>query len=286
MRQTDVSIDNLTIIAFDAGTLSAYLRFSPYARMVGSRSFIFSKAFKCEDGTFIEVGGENGKVRIEFNPNKANMDEVKAVLERLKYPYLTRMDIAVDYFNYDDFSSIEWSPKRSRKRCRYEDGSGRLETLYIGSNSSHKQHRIYNKMLEKKEKEEAEDLRAETSYWRVEVQKRFKESENIIDYEEYFQDNYFDITPHRKEIDLSHIESVKDRVMIRGFLSAPEELKEVNKNTKTKYNKLIKEVKVKNELLKGETPEELYRKEKSRLARQLISILDNCQNPTQGFTAL
>lgn len=286
MKQTDVSIDNLTIIAFDAGTLSAYLRFSPYARMVGSRSFIFSKAFKCEDGTFIEVGGENGKVRIEFNPNKANMEEVKAVLERLKYPYLTRIDIAVDYFNYDDFSSIEWSPKRNRKRCRYENGSGTLETLYIGSNSSHKQHRIYNKMLEKKEKDEAEDLRAETSHWRVEVQKRFKESENIIDYEEYLQDNYFDITPYRKDVDLSYIDNVKERLMLRGLLHSPEELKALSKKTRLKYNKMIKEAKKENAVFEGETPEDLYRQEKSRLARQLISILDNCQNPTQGFTAL
>lgn len=280
MKQVDISIDNLTIIAFDTGSLSSYMATLPYIEnMTTSSSFMFRKAFYCVDGTYIETGGEHNKVRIEFNPNKANIDEIKGLLKHLKYPYLTRMDIAVDYFNYDGFAEIDWLSDKRRKRNFWQDMNGSLETLYIGSQASHKQHRIYNKIKERKDNGGNRDHRADTSHWRVEVQKRYKESDNIIDVEEYFQDDLFDIKPLRKEIDLSYIADAKERIMVRGLLACPEDLQALNKNTKAKYSKLIKEAKEQSGEALDVTPDKIYKQKKSRLIGELIELFNVCQNP-------
>ncbi|HFJ9387970.1 TPA: hypothetical protein ACGW7H_005892 [Bacillus nitratireducens] len=280
MREVDISIDNLTIMAFDTGTLSSYMADLPYIEnMSSSKSFMFRNAFYCVDGTFIETGGDQNKVRIEFNPNKASMEQIKGLLKHLKYPYLTRMDIAVDYFNYNGFDEIDWRADGRRKRNFWEDMNGALETLYIGSQASHKQHRIYNKLKERQDKGEVKDERATTSHWRVEVQKRYKESDNVFDVEEYFQDELFDIKPYRKEIDLSFISEVKERIMVRGLLASPGDLKELNKNTRAKYSKLIKQAREANGEALEPTPEQVYKKKKGPLIKELTDLFNVCSNP-------
>ncbi|WP_242274838.1 replication initiation factor domain-containing protein [Bacillus cereus group sp. BfR-BA-01310] len=282
MKKVDISIDNLTIIAFDTGTFSDYVAVSPYiSSMSSSKSFAFRNSHYCIDGTFIETGNDQNKVRIEFNPNKASMKDICELLTHLKYPYLTRMDLAVDYFNYDSFHMIDWRADGRRKRNYWEDMNGTLETLYIGSQASHKQHRIYNKLKERQDNGGAIDKCVDTSYWRVEVQKRFKESDNIFDVEEYFMTDLFDITPCRKDLDLSFISDVKERIMVRGLLANPIELDELNVKTRSKYRKLIKQAREGNSEVLDYSPNQVYKKKKGTLIRQLKNLLDNCQNPIE-----
>lgn len=267
----EVSIDRLTIMAHDAGTFQLYLENDPYIKGKGfSSNYGFKYSYTGLCGEHIEVG-DRGKVRIDFNPNKADMEQLGAMLKHLKYPYLTRLDIAVDYFGID-LSPIDWTSKGRRKRNYWVDQNGKLETLYIGAPASSKRFRIYNKALERLEAGEEADPRGKDVHWRVEVQQRFKSSDNILDPIENLLPNLFDIVPTSKNIDLSHIKKFSERMIVAGLLERPEEISKADKKTKAKYNKLIAEARAMNKAPLAVTPQQAYEKEKSRLADELTDL--------------
>lgn len=287
MSSGKISLDRLTIIAHDAGMFTNYLEDSVYVDHIGrSKNYGFNNAFKGLRGELIEVG-DQGKIRIDFNPNNANMQEVGKMLYWLKYPYLTRMDIAIDYFNID-LSGFEWVDENFRKRNYWEDGHRRLETLYIGAPSSDKRFRIYDKLRERAANAHGEwnrewsfpegEKEQYSHHWRVEVQKRFKQSDNLLYPSEYLLDDMFDITPRFKnDLDLSFIENVLERNNVAMFLKYPESLSELAKNTKTKYKKLVAEAREKMGNPLKMAPNEVYKKEKSLLAGQLTDLFNKCQ---------
>lgn len=278
MIDTEISIDRITLIAYDVGTIEEYLKHSGYIiRQNFSQNYGFRHSYHCQKGELIEMG-DRGRVRLDFNPNKANMEQIEDILSRLKYPHLTRLDIAVDYFGID-LSKVEWISKKRRKRNIWKDENGILETLYIGAPSSEKRFRIYNKALERLEKGEERDPRAVNGHWRVEVQKRYKESDNILDPKEYFLPDLFDIRPYSSNLDLSFIKDVKERIMITGILADNSLLNELHRNTRPKYKKLIQEARERAGKVLEIEPHEIYEKEKSLLADQLTDLLSKCYRP-------
>lgn len=280
MIETEISIDRLTVIGYDTGSLETYLKNSGYLISLGfSSNYGFRYSYKGLQGELIETG-DKGKVRIDFNPNKANMEQIADIFSRIKYPHLTRLDIAVDYFG-KDLSEVEWISKKRRKRNIWESPNGALETLYIGAPSSDKRFRIYNKALERLEKGEERDPRAKDGHWRVEVQKRFKESDNLLDGKEYFLNDLFDIRAYSKVLDLSHIEKFSERMIVAGLLERPEELKNCHRNTRPKYTKLIQQAREKAGRVLEIEPYEVYDKEKSHLADQLNDLLCKTYRPLQ-----
>lgn len=280
--ELEVSIDRLTIVAYDSGSFSTLLENSLYIKGKGfSSNYGFRHAYSGLNGEHIEVG-DKGKVRVDFNPNKADMEQIGLIMGKLKYPHLTRMDIAVDYFG-KDLSHIEWTSRGKRKRNMWVDQKGVLETLYIGAPSSDKRFRIYNKRLERLEAGEEADPRGKEGHWRIEVQKRYKERDNILDPIEYLLPDLFDITPTTDRIDLSHIEKVTDRVMITGLLADPSLLNELSKNSKTKYLGMIKEAEARKTVALAITPQQAYEKEKSRLATELIDLFAKSDRTLQDI---
>ncbi|MGG2109663.1 replication initiation factor domain-containing protein [Lysinibacillus pakistanensis] len=277
MADTKISIDRITLIAYDDGHFTYYLNNSGYVNITypTKRTYGFKHAFKGQYGEFIEVDGK-GKVRLDFNPNKVNMDELGHILSYLKYPHLTRLDIAVDYFGVD-FQNINWSSMRARKRNHWADEFGTLETLYIGSPTSARRFRIYNKAMEMKEKEKESTI--EGHWWRVEVQQRFTANDNYSP-SEYLLPNLFDIKPYRKNLDISFIEKFSERMMVAGLLEHREELKKADKKTRAKYKKLLDEVDERAGAVLENPPHEVYEKEKSLLADQLKDLLSKCARLT------
>lgn len=270
MTSTEISIDRITLIAYDNGRFKHYLNNSIYINVDKNRkrTYGFTHAFKGLQGEFIEMN-EKGKVRIDFNPNKTktNGNEIAYIFSHLKYPHLTRFDIAIDYYNID-FQNIEWSSIRARKRNYWTDGYGKLETLYIGSPRSNKQFRIYNKSLEMEEKKK-ESVKGH--WWRVEVQQRFKGS-NTDDPDECLLSDLFDIKPYPKQVDISFIDKFSERTTVGYLLEHPEELKKADKKTRAKYTKLIREVKERAGAVFENPPHEVYEKEKCLIADQLKGI--------------
>lgn len=280
MVEIEISLDRLTVIGHDSGGFGWYLKDSGYVSFIGiSKNYGFNHAYKGLQGELIEFS-HKGKVRIDFNPNKADMEQITDIFSRIKYPHLTRMDIAVDYFGID-LSMVEWISKKRRKRNIWLGENGKLETLYIGAPSSDKRFRIYNKALERLEKGEERDERAEKGHWRVEVQKRYKESDNILETKDYFLQDLFDIRPVSKELDLSHIEKTMDRLVVAGLLERPSELMELSKNARPKYKKLIQEARERAGKALEIEPHEVYEKEKSHLIGKLDDLMSNCFKPMQ-----
>ncbi|BCC80251.1 replication initiation factor domain-containing protein [Bacillus cereus] len=273
--ETDISIDRLTLLGYDSGMIESYLKYSEYISFVGfSKNYSFRHMYQGLNGELLEIG-EKGKIRLDFNPNRANMPQVREIVSRLKYPYLTRLDVAVDYFGID-LSEIEWTSIKRRKRNLWLSQSNEVETLYIGAPTSDKRYRIYNKRLERLEKKEEPDHRAVNGHWRVEVQQRFQESNNILDPVDYFAADLFDIKPYRKVVDLDHIESAKERIMLRGLLAEPKELLNLNDRTRAKYKKMILEARERSGVAINPEPIEVYTKEKDLLAEQLTSLFAHC----------
>ena len=291
MIDTETSIDRLTIVGYDVGIFSNYLKNSEYINSTGfSRNYGFRHSYSGLRGEHIETG-DKGKVRIDFNPNKANMDQVEKMISGMKYPHLTRLDIAIDYFG-KDLSTIDWTSSGRRKRNYWVDHKGTLETLYIGAPSSDKRFRIYNKALERKENSHGEwekdwEMQLEkhplavNGHWRVEVQKRFKERDNILNPKEYFLPNLFDIRAISKYVDVSHIENPMERGFVLGAMINPSLLDEIHRNSRTKYNKMIKEAKERGGKALEIEPHEIYEKEKSRLAHQLNDLFAKAFMPLQ-----
>jgi DNA relaxase NicK len=166
---------------------------------------------------------------------------------------------------------------RTRKRNYWTDEYGTLETLYLGSPTSDKRFRIYNKALEmeEKKKESAND----GQWWRVEVQQRFKANDNYSP-SEYLLPNLFDIRPYRKDLDISFINKFSERMMVAGMLEYPEELKKADKKTRAKYKKLIAAVRERAGAALENPPHEVYEKEKSLLADQLKDLFSKCARLT------
>jgi len=278
MTGTKLSIDRLTLIAYDNGHFSHYLNNNGYVDTdyLTKKTYGFKQAFKGLYGEFIEVDGK-GRVRLDFNPNKANMDEIGHILSYLKYPHLTRLDIAIDYFDID-FQNIEWSSMRTRKRNYWANEYGMLETLYIGSPLSAKRFRIYNKTLEMKEKKKESTIKG--CWWRVEVQQRFTANDNYST-REYLLQDLFDIRPYSKTgIDLSFIEKDGEQAKVIGYMACPELMASLDKKTRAKYKKLIQEVRKRAGTVLENPPHEVYEKEKSLLADQLKDLFSKCARLT------
>jgi DNA relaxase NicK len=283
MEDTVISIDRITLIAYDDGCFTQYLSNSGYVDIdyYTKKTYGFKQAYKGLQSELIEVEGK-GRVRLDFNPNTANMSEIGNILSYLKYPHLTRLDIAIDYFNID-FQNIEWSSMRTRKRNKWTDEYGTLETLYIGAPTSEKRFRIYNKALEMKEKKKGRSKVGH--WWRVEVQQRFKGNDNYTP-SEYLLTNLFDIRPFQKEIDVSFIDKFSERTTVGYLLNHPEELMKADKKTRAKYKKLLEEVRRAAGMALENPPHEVYEKEKSRLADQLNDLISKCARLTAFELAL
>jgi hypothetical protein len=276
--ETDISIDRLTLVGYDAGMIEGYLKYSEYISFIGfSRNYGFRHSYQGLKGELLEIG-EKGKIRLDFNPNNANMQQVKDIVSRLKYIYLTRLDVAVDYFGID-LSEVEWTSPKRRKQNLWLNQEGQQETLYIGAPSSERRYRIYNKKLERLEKKEEADHRAVNGHWRVEVQQRFKESNNILDPVDYFTGDLFDIRPYRKVVDLDHIDKPMERIIIAGLIARPSELMNLSKNARGKYKKMIQEARERSGVVISPEPIEVYTKEKSLLAGQLTDLFAHCAKP-------
>lgn len=268
--ETQVSIDNLSLVAKGEFEFRRLLELSPDILYAGvSRNYQYQHAYKTLDGTFIEHGKENA-VRIEFNPNKADKKIIDSVLRTIHSPRLTRMDIAVDYFG-QDLGACEWESKKPRESKSYFSKDGVLETRYIGASTSQRQYRIYNKLKERQDKNEKPDPRALNGHWRVELQQRYKASDdiNIREWSDYFYDDFFkDIYAKYHGVDLSFIDSTMDRIVVQGLLTNPTEIDGLAKGTKAKYRKLIREAKERGGIEDIE-PYEVYEKEKAQLVSRL-----------------
>lgn len=129
-----------------------------------------------ENIAYIEIlKWQEGKGRIDFNPNKINQflaGSMKNFIHDLFLdPHFSRADIACDMIDVPDefitqyrvVDPVSFKPVYGR--------SGKLETAYWGSRASERQIRMYNKKLEQETKRKIVPKEIQ-SWWRLEMQLR------------------------------------------------------------------------------------------------------------------
>lgn len=242
----DFSIDKLTVL----GTLKckeyyfnlidfAYTYPIPFFEKVIDTQF-FTKSWRITDFGFLQIDITTLKFRLEFNPNKITSQLQKKLLNTLlsyiKDVHFSRIDLAIDLYNYNlyDYNIVDLNP---RKKAYYYDRTGKLETCYFGSMSSNKFIRIYNKGVEQKVKDK--NFNIDVDWWRVELQLRdtyidtyltgFKDFlDGILIFKYYFVENL----------------SFTDKACLDYLLKDISRLGLLSKNARTRYKRIINELKL------------------------------------------
>jgi hypothetical protein len=184
-------------------------------------------------GGVMEIGSlkDQSDIRLDFNPNSVKTEEhknmIKDLISTMKNVRITRVDPALDLKGIDinDYAIID---SLSRKYNSWHSGTGRLETYYIGATTSDLRIRIYDKALEQGEKGD---------WWRIESQLRREYAENYSLF-----NPFVNLTLVRKDVDLSHIKTFKEKVFIKHLLENQNDLFRLAKNTRTKYKKILQDL--------------------------------------------
>ena len=242
----DFSIDKLTVL----GTLKckeyyfnlidfAYTYPIPFFEKVIDTQF-FTKSWRITDFGFLQIDITTLKFRLEFNPNKITSQLQKKLLNTLlsyiKDVHFSRIDLAIDLYNYNlyDYNIVDLNP---RKKAYYYDRTGKLETCYFGSMSSNKFIRIYNKGVEQKVKDN--NFNIEVDWWRVELQLR----DTYIDtYLTGFKD-FLDGILIFKYYSVENL-SFTDKACLDYLLKDISRLGLLSKNARTRYKRIINELKL------------------------------------------
>ena len=242
----DFSIDKLTVL----GTLKckeyyfnlidfAYTYPIPFFEKVIDTQF-FTKSWRITDFGFLQIDITTLKFRLEFNPNKITSQLQKKLLNTLlsyiKDFHFSRIDLAIDLYNYNlyDYNIVDLNP---RKKAYYYDRTGKLETCYFGSMSSNKFIRIYNKGVEQKVKDK--NFNIDVDWWRVELQLR----DTYIDtYLTGFKD-FLDGILIFKYYSVENL-SFTDKACLDYLLKDISRLGLLSKNARTRYKRIINELKL------------------------------------------
>ncbi len=188
----NISIDKITILLCapaigKPSTLSWWKMFDAmidwgYPEIVGAP--LYKNSVKWCYDYFIQwecIQSKIETIRIEFNPNKANLKVLPAFFSVFKSHSLqcarvSRIDIAIDYGIY--LNPLCWRANNVSYSSRFEYNSI-LKTRYFGSSSSDVQLRIYDKAFELKCHGAGDSIDIE-DFWRVEAQVKAIKGDNFL----------------------------------------------------------------------------------------------------------
>lgn len=240
--QPELSFDAMTIVGNlnknNARKLSEFMSIEPQIRLWDILQTRF-KAKALQEKVYIEYdkvkadtwGRRN--MRVEFNPNKFTYEEMlwlkQNIIAYMEDDGFTRLDLAFDF--KDDLGDYYTVTDKSVKKTVFYGRDGKPETKYFGVRDSDRFIRIYNK---KQERKDSADIEVISEYlWRVEIELK----RDMVD---YWNDCFNDL--HILKPDWKTIERTSDRAMVFMLLNDEEEWGKLERRTKNKYKKLIKEI--------------------------------------------
>lgn len=197
-KNIKVSIDRITLVA--PLSLEAWERhykkwlLLPFIQNKGAGIQIIdskSNKGKKQQIAYVEVPRyHTEEIRIDFNPNHSmNTPEgkwLKNILQKLPNKHITRLDIAIDIFNYPEIYNYDFYVFGTSKK-NYFNRQRKLETTYWGTRSSQQQIRLYNKKTEQKKKGNTVNFQ---SWWRLEFQFRGNKTTNYYEIINKMLDNF------------------------------------------------------------------------------------------------
>ena len=249
-RFVTCSLDKLTILGDDTGNFETMINNNNFGfiKTSGMAKHPYKRWFPCQDGSNIQwTDIANFKaIRYEFNPNslrdsreREHRRAVTEIIQTMKYPKISRFDMAFDFYGYD-FNKYIIRDKRGRKKNSWLDGSDQLETMYIGSPSADLRIRIYNKAKEQK-------IEYPLDWWRIELQFR-DDACRSVQGELVTNNGVMNIKPQIPNLletirmfqpSYQQIDNIQERAMVKLLLEEPETIKELAKATRSKYKKIL-----------------------------------------------
>lgn len=239
-QKLQFSIDNLSLVGeFSKGRdyykmLVGHYHNSDNSNIVRTKNEFFNFSFMVNSQLFVQLDGDSNKCRLEFNPNKITLDtkkEIGFILSFLKNIHYTRLDLAIDLFNYNisDYKIVDIG---CRKKAYFYGRDNKLQTMYSGSNKSSKYIRIYNKALEQK----IEDL----DWWRFELQLRDVYIDKYLnDMVEFFENIFIFKYNSIDKYDM------QENAMIEYLLADISRINDfARRETKQKYKRIIRSLEV------------------------------------------
>lgn len=197
------------------------------------KGHIFSDKVYIEHDRFKADAWDRRNFRLEFNPNNLTLDEIvwlkQNVLIVLEHVGFTRLDLAFDF--EEDLSDYFVMSDKGLKKTVFYGRDGKAETKYFGVRDSDRFIRIYNKKQERKDNADI-DLSCE-NFWRFEIEIK----RSLVDEWKNCFDDFSILKPA-----WATIEKDSTRAMIYLLLHEENEWGKINKNTKTKYRKILKEI--------------------------------------------
>ena len=240
-KKLTFSIDRLTIIGTFSDN-SSFFRAYDFLKdlpdelcseITNNDKSLFEFSYYLSSLGFIQIDHPTNKMRIDFNPNKISLlgkSHLNKLLSYLKSIHYSRLDLAIDLYNYN-ISSYNILDIGNRKSAYFYDKQGRVETIYSGSSKSNKYIRIYNKGVEQKLNN--------VDWWRFEVQLR---DVYIDKYLSEITNFYNDILIYKYNIVDEY--TFEENAIIEYLLHDINRLNLLSKNSRTKYKKIIRDLKL------------------------------------------
>lgn len=237
-----LSFDRMTIVGNlnkdNAQKLSKFMSIEPQIRLWDILQTRF-KAKALGEKVYIEYdkikadSWDRRNMRVEFNPNKLTYDEMiwlrQNIVTYMEDDGFTRLDLAFDF--EDDLSEYYALSDKALKKTVFYGTNGMAETKYFGVKSSDRFIRIYNK---KKERKDNADIEIKSEHlWRVEIELK----RDMVDlWSECFDDL------HILKPAWATLNNIKEQAMVYLLLNEEGKWGHLNRKTKAKYKKLIKNI--------------------------------------------
>lgn len=270
--QEDISfsVDRLTILGDDSGRFETTINRNQFGFILRDSiaPFPYRRQFYMVDGSLLQYTDSSklSALRYDFNPNNIRPSKesehrraVVDILRTMKYPRISRVDIAFD-FKGVDLSGYNFIDEGVRKKNMWFDGTNKLETLYIGAPNAHLRIRVYDKAKERRKAGEE----VEGHWWRVEAQIR----------DEWVNHFLLGIDPFSglqiKQATWNEFEDIREQAMVKFLLDFPEKIGELSKNSRAKYKKILASLDANKEI----DVQSLYAESKTEIRKQIDYWLD------------
>jgi hypothetical protein len=209
-----------------------------YLKAVGNNGWQLLDQYE-ENIAYIEIlKWQEGKGRIDFNPNKINQflaSSMKNFIHDLFLePHFSRADIACDIIDVPDEFITQYRVVDPVSFKPIYGRSGKLETAYWGSRASERQIRMYNKKLEQETKRKIVPKEIDT-WWRLELQLRRGKATDWHAMVHESLDSF--ASPHFLPVSTKPI----DKVLTSGLIADQNNWSIISRDLKYRLRKLLKQ---------------------------------------------
>ena len=186
-------------------------------------------------------------------------------------PRITRIDIAVDFINFDDAGMIYTLYRPHTKTFFTIGANGKLESITAGVRKSRQVYRYYDKFVELQQKRVT--VPDYIKNWeRAELQLRQTKTYNTV---QDWGDRVVKMLNclSLPEVTRLAVPDVRERAMINQLLHHPDEFQNVSSKTRAKYRKKIRELHKKSTPTRIKLAMEVLQNRKNDIQKEINSFL-------------